>query len=191
MTHPPAAFEQPLDADQRAALAGVLGLDGNDLLSGPAGPPVQVGSTGLPFLYVPLRDRATVDQVVLDERGLSALLGPGAPTGVFLFALEPATPEDEAQGIDGRVYSRMLAPGAGVAEDPATGSASGPLAAYLIKERLVPAPANGQVRLVSEQGTAMHRQSFVHLLVDLGEREIERIQVGGGVVPVAEGVLTV
>jgi trans-2,3-dihydro-3-hydroxyanthranilate isomerase len=191
MTHPPATFEPPLDADRRVAVAGVLGLDERDLLGGVGGPPIQIGSTGLPFLYVPLRDRAAVDRVALDARALAALLGPDAPTGVFLFAPEPARPEERAREIVGRAYSRMLAPGAGVPEDPATGSASGPLAAYLVKERLVTTPASGRVHLLSEQGTAMHRQSFVHLLVDVAGNEVGRIQVGGGVVPVIEGVLTV
>jgi trans-2,3-dihydro-3-hydroxyanthranilate isomerase len=191
MTHPPARFEPPLGAQQREAVAGALGLNGSDLLGGADGPPVQVGSTGLPFLYVPLRNRVTVDRVALDERALVATLGAGAPTGVFLFAPEPATSDEQARGIAGRAYSRMLAPGAGVSEDPATGSASGPLAAYLIKEGIAPAPENGQAHLLSEQGTAMHRQSFVHLLVDVTGREADRIQVGGGVVPIIAGVLTV
>lgn len=189
MTHPAARFEPAAGPDERAAVLRALGLVPDDALGGVNGPPIQVGSTGLPFLYVPLRDRAAVDRVVLDERALSAARGEGGPTGVFLFAPEPAEDEEAARGIAGRAYSRMLAPGAGVQEDPATGSASGPLAVYLVKERLMPAPADGTVRFLSEQGTAMGRQSFVHLRLDLAGGEIRRIEVGGGAVPVIEGTL--
>jgi trans-2,3-dihydro-3-hydroxyanthranilate isomerase len=191
MTHPAARFAPPLAQTVRAAVAAALGLKPEDLLGGASGAPIQVGTTGLPFLYVPLRDRETVDRAALDLGALRNAVDPGTPLDVFLFTPEPAGADEAAQGIAGRAYSRMLAPADGVPEDPATGSASGPLAAYLVKERLVPSPASGTVHLLSEQGTAMGRQSFVHLLVDLTAGAIARIQVGGSAVPVIEGVLTV
>jgi trans-2,3-dihydro-3-hydroxyanthranilate isomerase len=190
MTHPPARFGPPLEATPRIGVAAALGLTADDLLGGAAGPPVQMGSTGLPFLYVPLPDRATVDRAELDLAALRRAVDKTTPLDVFLFAAEPATADESARGIAGRAYSRMLAPADGVPEDPATGSASGPLAAYLVKERLAPAPSDGTVRFLSEQGTAMGRQSFVHLLVDVAGGEVGRIQVGGSAVPLIEGSLT-
>ena len=189
MTHPAATFQPAAGPDDRPAIMRALGLQPEDALGGLDGPPIQVGSTGLPFLYVPLRDRTAVDRAVADGRALVAALGEGGPTGAFLFTPEAARSEEAARGIAGRAYSRMLAPGAGIPEDPATGSASGPLAAYLVKERLVTAPPDGTVHLLSEQGTAMGRQSFLHLRLDLVGGQILRIEVGGRAVPVIEGTL--
>jgi PhzF family phenazine biosynthesis protein len=72
-------------------------------------------------------------------------------------------------------------------EDPATGSANGPLGAYLVKYGIV--RGEGVVEIVSEQGTAMGRQSFIHLRVASENGEPGRVEVGGQVVPVFEGVL--
>ena len=75
--------------------------------------------------------------------------------GVFVFAAGKSA-----------AYSRMFAPHTSrIPEDPATGSASGPLGAYLVQHGLV--PASGAIRLVSEQGTKMGRQSFVHICLQL------------------------
>jgi trans-2,3-dihydro-3-hydroxyanthranilate isomerase len=95
---------------------------------------------------------------------------------VFLFAPEPE---------QGRAYSRMFAPP--IAEDPATGSASGPLGAYLVKHGL--APSGDEVEIISEQGVKMQRPSSVHIRVRVTEAGPTDIRVGGGVVPVFEGVL--
>jgi trans-2,3-dihydro-3-hydroxyanthranilate isomerase len=189
MTHPPSRFGAPLAAAGRAGVAAPLGLAPDDQLGGVARYPIRGGSTGLPFLYVPLRDRATVDRAALDPRALVAAVDAGVPKDVFVFTPEPATAEEAVRGIAGRAYSRMFAPLDGVPEDPATGSASGPLAAYLVAERLAPVPAAGTVHLLSEQGTAMGRQSFVHLRVEADGTEIRTIEVGGNAVPVVEGVL--
>ncbi len=178
MTQGAATFDPPLE--NRAAVAGSLGLGAEDLLDGA---PVQPGSTGSTFLFVPLRDRETVDRAQLDVARLLAAMGERLRMGVFVFAPDP----DPAAG---RVYSRMFAPHtSGVPEDPATGSASGALGAYLVRHGLV--KAADEVRIVSEQGTKMRRQSFVHIrLAMIGER-IETIRVGGSVVPVLDGELRI
>ena len=87
---------------------------------------------------------------------------------------------------DDRFYSRMFAPHTvGIAEDPATGSAHGPLGAYLASYRLAEI-RNGLLKVVSEQGTKMGRQSFVHVHVaETGSV----VDVGGQVVPVMRGAL--
>ena len=88
----------------------------------------------------------------------------------------------------GRVYSRMFAPQFGIPEDPATGSASGPLGAYLVRHGLV--RGSGEVAILSDQGTKMGRQSFVHIRVRAGDGQAGDLRVGGGVVPVLEGQLS-
>jgi trans-2,3-dihydro-3-hydroxyanthranilate isomerase len=159
----------------RAAVAAALGLDEGQLVPGA---PICTGSTGSLFLYVPLRDRAAVDRAVLDVAAMRAAVGAMPLPGVFVFAPEPMG-----------AYSRMFAPHtSGVPEDPATGSASGPLGAYLVTHGLVRSGADG-VTLVSEQGTKMGRPSAVHIRLRTGAGAVTSVEVGGGVVPVLEGRL--
>lgn len=178
MRHGEAAFGPPVE--DRAGIAAAVGLEESDLL---AGAPVRSGSTGNAFLFVPLRDRATVDRASLDVPRIVAAFGRGPNLGVFVFAPDP---DPKA----GRVYSRMFAPHtSGVPEDPATGSASGPLGAYLVEQGLVAAAPD--VQIVSEQGTKMGRQSFVHIKIAMNAGRISALRVGGSVVPVMEGRLRV
>ena len=97
------------------------------------------------------------------------------PLCVFVF-----TPTTEG------AYSRMFAPDHGIHEDPATGSATGPLAAYMMRHRLAPS-ASGS-RFWSEQGTKMGRRSILHIAIR-GDEGSGGIDVGGHVTPLAEGVL--
>ena len=139
--------------------------------------PAQVASTGVPYLFVALRDASAVDEATSDRGRLDKLLPRRVTDSVFLTT---------AVGPN-RLYSRMFA--LDTPEDPATGSASGPLGAYAVKYGLVErAPT---VSLVSEQGTKMGRQSFVHIELSYGEsKDIpERIEVGGSVMPVLSGTL--
>ena len=164
----------------RGAVAHALGLGEADLL---AGAPIQPGSAGVEFLYVPLRDREAVDRAALDPRALAAGLDDAGRMAVFVFAVESAP-------SGGRAYSRMFAPHFGIPEDPASGSASGPLGVYLVRHGLVPAAGDrGDVLIVSEQGTKMGRQSFLHVRLRVRGGLIGDIEVGGGVVPVLEGRL--
>src|SRR5262249_28337337 len=106
-------------------------------------------------------------------QGLNSLKPAGyAPMCVFVFA-------PTAEGA----YSRMFAPEYGIVEDPATGSLTGPLAAYMLRNKLAPASA----RWVSEQGTKMQRRSFLHVNVR-GESQID---VGGYVTSLVEATMTV
>ena len=188
MKHPDATFDPALE--NRDAVARALGLEVADLLPGA---PIQPGSTGNKFLLVPLREKAAVDRAVLDVRALLEAMGTLPHLGIFVFApdLDPTGGDPTAGGpAAGRVYSRMFAPHtSGIPEDPATGSASGPLGAYLALNGLVRKSA--LVRIVSEQGTKMGRQSFVHIRLAMQGETITDIRVGGGVVPVLEGELRI
>jgi trans-2,3-dihydro-3-hydroxyanthranilate isomerase len=157
----------------REQCAAALSLDEQDLL---AGIPCELLSAGNPNLFVPLRDAASVDRAVLDNAQFNRLVaGRSEPTCFFIFA-------PTAQGA----YSRMFAPQHGVAEDPATGSATGPLAAFMMKHNL--ARREDGTRLVSEQGTKMGRRSLLHVLVR-GTAGCDGIEVGGAVTHVASGSL--
>jgi trans-2,3-dihydro-3-hydroxyanthranilate isomerase len=167
----------------RAGFAQALGLAEADLL---AGHPVCTGTTGNPFLYIPLKDRAAVDRAHLDVPAVQAAQGAGPNLGVFVFSPDPRG------GKPGKstVYARMFAPHtSGIPEDPATGSASGPLGAYLVERGLVPPAAT--VDIVSEQGRRMGRPSFLHIRVGTSGGRVTSIQVGGSVVPVIDGRLRI
>jgi trans-2,3-dihydro-3-hydroxyanthranilate isomerase len=98
---------------------------------------------------------------------------------VFVFATDGSS----------QCYSRMFAPGFGVGEDPATGSASGPLGCYLVHHGVV-APEEGG-RLVSLQGVKMGRPSRIHIDIGTTGGSIDRVRVGGRAVLVGEGTLHV
>ena len=87
------------------------------------------------------------------------------------------------------VRSRMFAPNIGVAEDPATGGASGPLGCYLVHYGLVEGGA--AQRMISLQGAAMGRSSRIHIAIDGNRDEIRRVRVGGQAVLVGRGELLV
>jgi len=176
LTDRAATFGAPF-AD-RVGFARALNLTEADLLPDA---PIVTGSTGNPKLYIPLRDRAAVDRATLDIPQLLALLGAAPRLGLYLFAPDP-------DRHAGRAYGRMLAPhSAGVPEDPATGSAVGALATYLVLHGLV-VPASQQT-IICEQGTRMGRQSFLHVRLTRGDADALGIEVGGSAVPVLEGVL--
>ncbi len=170
LTSPAITFGERVDP---AGVAHALGLAPADLLSGA---PPEFATVGPTFLYVAVRDRAAVDRVEVTPRLLREAAPGHTPLQVFVFA-------PHADGA----YSRMFAEEAGVAEDPATGSATGPLAAYMLRHGL--APREDGRCIVSEQGVKMGRRSLLYALVHL-EGEEPRIEVGGSVVPVAEATLT-
>lgn len=165
-------------ARKRDEIAASLGLTAADLAPDL---PIQAVSTGLPFLYIPLRDAEAVDRITPRPDEVVELLSEIVErrVGVFVFAPDPA---------GNRAYSRMIGVIAGgFREDPATGSASGPLGAYMVKYGST--TGSGTVDIVSEQGTLMGRQSFVHIRVERDGDEPGDIHVGGQVVPVLTGTL--
>lgn len=170
---PPIAFRQTFDP---ALCARALGLEAADLL--PMAP--QLVTAGNPAVFVAVKDKSAVDRAWLDLAGLQAIrasLSAVDADAFFVFVFTPAP---------GGAYSRMFAPEHGVVEDPATGSATGPLATYMIRNRLVSgAPGS---RFVSEQGTKMGRRSLLHVQV-LGQDGAEGIEVGGFVTPLIEATL--
>ncbi len=87
---------------------------------------------------------------------------------------------------EGTVHARMFVPGIR-GRDPATGSASGALGAYLVKRGL--AEAKPTARLLVEQGYEMGRPSAIHVEVDADETGPTEVRVGGKAVEVAEGTL--
>jgi trans-2,3-dihydro-3-hydroxyanthranilate isomerase len=163
----------------REALAAGVGVESGDLA---VGFPAQVVSCGVPFLFVPMTTRAAVDAVAIDRKALTRCFRDAhlEELPVFFFTSERA-------GGGETVYSRMLAPGLGVSEDPATGGASGPLGCYLLHHGIV--NADDAREMVSLQGVAMGRPSRIHISIEGTPDSITRVRVGGESVLVGRGEL--
>jgi trans-2,3-dihydro-3-hydroxyanthranilate isomerase len=167
-----------------AALARAIGLDASDLL---ADFPAQVISCGVPFLLVPIASRPAVDSVSIDRRSLAQCCRDSGIEEVPTFFFTTEGPADAA--ATQTVYSRMLAPSFGVSEDPATGSANGPLGCYLLHYKLV-TPEAAQ-NIVSIQGVLMKRPSRLYISIDSNGGAISRVRVGGKSVMVGRGELDI
>jgi trans-2,3-dihydro-3-hydroxyanthranilate isomerase len=154
----------------RSLCAQALGIKTDDLLDVEP----QLLNAGNPTLFVGLKNEVAVDRTWLDSHGMKILrTGEGEQFCVFVFS----------QTSEG-VYSRMFAPEHGVSEDAATGSSTGPLAAFMIKHGLLTGASN--TRFISEQGTKMGRRSLLHVRI-VGNKQGEEIYVGGHVTAIAEG----
>lgn len=177
MDQPGPVFNDPFDPALRPAVARALRVDVADL----ADSPPQTISTGVPFLFVRLQSEEAVDRAWADRAALAdACTAAGEePRSVFVFAMSAR------DGVS--CYSRMFAPEFGIVEDPATGSASGPLGCYLLRHRLV--SADDARTLVSLQGVRMGRPSRVHISITAAGQQIARVRVGGQAVIVGEGVI--
>jgi trans-2,3-dihydro-3-hydroxyanthranilate isomerase len=131
--------------------------------------PVEVYDNGIKHVYVKLGSEEDVASLRPDVGRLAEL---PAVLGVNCFA-----------GSGKRWKTRMFAPGGGVAEDPATGSAAGPLAVHLARHGLI---AFGD-EIEITQGVEIGRPSTLHAQVDGSAEQIERVAVGGSAVVVARG----
>ncbi|TIP78547.1 MAG: PhzF family phenazine biosynthesis protein, partial [Mesorhizobium sp.] len=136
------------------ALAKALGLDAEEMAADVV--PCQVVSTGAAHLLAPIRDREAVDRISPDAKQLIDLLNEVGGEGCYVFSLDPRQPGATA-------YARSFSPTVGISEDPATGTAAGPLAAHLVAHGLV---QPGVIKI--EQGTAIGRTSIIEVDVDAG-----------------------
>ena len=161
------------------ALAAMLSLEKSDLLL-ETRPPVAV-SCGLPFLFVPLRDLGAVRRARLRLQDWEQLVSSYWAPHVHVF-----THDAELAGCD--LHARMFAPGAGVPEDPATGSAAAALAGLLAARSL---EADGTLRWVVEQGLEIDRPSVIEIEAVKSGGEIVAVRVGGGAVMMSEGVMEI
>jgi trans-2,3-dihydro-3-hydroxyanthranilate isomerase len=180
MTQPNPAFGAPIVGAEHLAVLDAVGLTEADLA---VGLPIQLVSCGVTYLMVPAVDAATVDRAVPKEAAFDGLAGAyGKEMGIFVFA---AVPERGAANV----HSRMFAPGLGIVEDPATGSASGPLGCYMVQHGV--ATATTQQRIISDQGVKMGRASRIHVSIEGTADAITKVRVGGEAVLVARGELLI
>jgi trans-2,3-dihydro-3-hydroxyanthranilate isomerase len=133
--------------------------------------PVEVYENGPRHIYVTLGSEREVAALDPDLRALERIAG---EAGVSCFA-----------GGQGSFKTRMFAPGLGVPEDPATGSAAGPLAVHAVRHGL----AAGGEEIEIRQGAEIARPSLLKARVQASGESIERVEVGGSAVTIALGEL--
>lgn len=157
--------------------------------------PIAYATTGLPFIMVPINFLEHLGQASPDLDALAAFADEHDATGVYSFTFD-------ALGAESTLHARMWAPGAGVPEDPVTGTASGACGAYLREvdafdgseaprasedasgERSEPG-AGMPEEMVFEQGHYVDRPGYVHVRVG------EQVRVGGSAVSSLDGELGV
>ncbi|THE66718.1 PhzF family phenazine biosynthesis protein [Salinadaptatus halalkaliphilus] len=138
--------------------------------------PLAVASTGLPFLIAPITYLSDLGDADPDMATIEALTDDIEATGIYCFTFDALEAESTLHG-------RMFAPGAGVPEDPVTGTASGAVAAYLEHFGAFDGDLPEEVRL--EQGHYVDRPGTVRVRLD------ERVRVGGRGVTALDGSLVV
>ena len=143
--------------------------------------PIQVVSTGLPVMIVPVRTLTAVRSIVPDVSAIADLCQRYGANGMMVFST--MTVEQQAT-----VHTRMFAPLIGIVEDPATGSASGALGAYLLHNGVV--EVGPMTEIIAEQGYEIERPSRILIQVESDDDAIQTVKVGGEAVMVVEGTVT-
>lgn len=180
MTQPKPLFLGSVeDAEDLFDIAKALGLSKNQIIDTKW--PVMVVSTGLPVMIVPVRTLTAVRSIVPDAAAIIDVCGLVGANGIMVFTM--VTVEDHAT-----VHTRMFAPSIGILEDPATGSASGAMGAYLVHNGLVEVAP--MTELIVEQGYEIQRPSRILVQVESEDDAIQTVKVGGQCVMVVEGTLT-
>lgn len=171
------------DAHEQAEVARALGLAREDL---DESLPIQVITTGLPCLAVPIRSLADLRDCHVNTSLLADIYTRHGGTGCHAFTRE--TLEVGAS----RAHARFFAPADNIPEDPATGSACGALGAYLVHHgALSLEPEDGRYKFVIEQGDFIHRPSRINLNVKGEAGRVEEVKVGGPAVLVARGEVVI
>ena len=163
-------MQQPLPKfgpviQERAGIAEMLSLEPEAVR---ADLPIQLVSCGVPFLFVPIKSLEAIRRIRFRIDVEERLKLPSK--NIFVFTTE-------TQFADSGVHGRMFSPSLGVPEDPATGSANGPLGCYLARYKAL--PSESELRVVSEQGVEMGRPSFLHIRIRHTGDEITAVHVGG------------
>ncbi|MDX3910679.1 MAG: PhzF family phenazine biosynthesis protein [Sphingobium sp.] len=170
VTSPQPPRKGPAPSPQAAAAA--LRIAARDLAFAPA-----AFSAGVPYAFVPVASRELLSQASLDPaRWEESFKGAWAPA-IFVFTMD-----DWESGRE--VHGRMFAPGIGITEDPATGSAAAALAGLLVDLQGI---ADGQCGWSVRQGEDMGRPSTIHIKATVSNGVVESAQIGGSAVRLIEG----
>ena len=172
MKQNPPEFGNILDSDD---ISRILNIEGEEI-----DPrfPIQEVSTGLPFIIVPFRTLDAIKKCRIDRDRYFRLIENTDAKAILVFCPETYNPEND---LNVRAFVDYY----GIPEDPATGSANGCLAAYLVKYRYL---GNEKIDIRVEQGYGIGRPSLLYLKSGNREGNIE-VQVGGKVEMIAKGNL--
>ena len=171
--------EQGKTAPTRAELAKLLSLSESDILADRDF--AQAYSCGMPFLFVPVRNRAALAKASPDNAAWKEILRGAWAAQAFVFCRDPELPASDLR-------ARMFAPDFGIHEDPATGGAAAAFAGYLAARE---SKQTGTLRWVVEQGFEMGRPSLLYVEADVAEGTVVSVRVGGTAVRMSEGTLLV
>lgn len=167
-----------------AELAAMIGLAAEDIGgTGPAGGELapEMVSCGLEYFVIPVRSVDAVRRSVLDTARWQTMLAEAWAHHVYVISMDA-----EGENVDVRV--RMYAPGSGVPEDPATGSAAAALGGYLSKAH---GGEEASLAWTVEQGIEMGRPSLLYVEADRTRGATSAVRVGGSAVPVSRGTMSV
>jgi trans-2,3-dihydro-3-hydroxyanthranilate isomerase len=162
-----------LDGHHRSTVAGVLGLSVDDL---DPELPIETVSTGVPFTVAPIRSLGVLRNLHIDPRTAGEYL---ARTGGKFFYFVCRETVDPCA----RLHARMIFYNG---EDPATGSAAGCAAAWMVAHGV----AQPDERVLIEQGLEMKRPSRIFVRASKTDNRVVNVRVGGNAVEVLRGVIS-
>lgn len=165
------------DLPGRDEIAAALSVEPQDI--GYEGAVPSRWSAGVPFSFVPLRNLGAIARCRPDPVLFEKVFGIGGPAKVYLFCTETAE-----HGHD--FHARMFAPGMGIPEDPATGSAAAAFAGLLTASGRF---GEGEHDIRIEQGHEMGRPSLIELSLVIGGGTLTAASIGGHAVIVTEGTI--
>ncbi|MCK5182841.1 MAG: PhzF family phenazine biosynthesis protein [Candidatus Heimdallarchaeota archaeon] len=163
--------------DDKESIAKIIGLEPDDILDDY---PMQAVSTGFPFLIVPIKSLEIIQKISLNPQLQLETLNDFITPDLLVFTTETIHK-------DSSIHSRMFAPSAGVLEDPATGSAAGPMGAYLEHWNVLTNHTKSTAIRI-EQGYEINRPSQLIAKNLYTENEISNVLVSGKVKMIAEGL---
>jgi trans-2,3-dihydro-3-hydroxyanthranilate isomerase len=164
-------------------VAALIGLEESDIGGGPFKSELKIEqvSCGLEYFIIPVRTLEAVRCSSLDTARWKKMLSKSWAKFVYVVSMEA-----EGEGVDAHV--RMYAPGSGVPEDPATGSAAAALGGYL---SAADGSTEASLSWTVEQGIEMGRPSILHVEADRRHGATSAIRVGGSAVRVSRGTMEV
>jgi trans-2,3-dihydro-3-hydroxyanthranilate isomerase len=174
MTQVPPEFYHSFTSDH---ISEILSLDPSDIDSRY---PIEEVSTGLPFIIVPLTSLDAIQRVCIDKEKYFKLIASIRAKAILTFCPETVKKDND-------LHVRVFTDYYGMPEDPATGSANGCLAGYLVKHSYFTSPL---INIRVEQGYEIGRPSLLYLKAEKKKSFPITIQVGGKVIPIARGEFT-
>jgi len=162
----------------RNLLGEALGLDEKQF--GQGDDEYSICDGGVPFPIVPLADLNAMAAIEINEQALDACFNEFAlPPEIYVYCRQ-------CTDQDANYHVRLFAPGMGIAEDPATGGAAAAFAAQIMA---CDRPADGEHKIIIEQGIEMGRPSRIELIMKVRDGHLVTASIGGAAVMVSEGML--